>query len=325
MKSNTLRHKRVLITGASGFIGSHLTKRLLAERSEVHVFVKKDEDLFRIRGVADDIALWYGDLTNSRSVRQCIRNSKPEIIFHLASLRNTNRDLGLLVRMFDTNVKGLITLLQSIDDEGIELERFINTGTCEEYGDGPVPFNEDQKEVPVSPYSASKVAATYLCQMTHKIAGLPIVTVRPFLTFGPFQDIDMFIPSLIYHCLVQKDFPMTGGDQTREFNYIDDIVEGYMRASVCSDVIGEIINLGNGNEYKVKDVAEKIVNISGASIRLLMGCLPKRPGETSHFYCSNMKAKMLLDWEPKVTLDDGLSKTIDWFEHNLSLYHSVSS
>ncbi len=312
---SSIKGKKILVTGATGFIGSHLVKRLLKEDAEVYVLIRRDSNQFRIQDTIGSLIVLYGDLKDYESVRFCIKNSRPEIIFHLATFRNVGRDLKLIDAMIDTNIKGTLNLLKAVVDEEIAIECFVNTGTCEEYGDGFVPFREDQREIPVSPYSASKVAVTYFCQMVNKTMGLPIVTVRPFLTYGPYQDTDMFIPSIIYHCLEGKDFPMTEGDQTREFNYVSDIVEAYLLAATCPNAIGEIINIGNGVEYRIKDVAEKIVKMIGNPIRLLMGTLPKRPGETLHFFCSNEKAKKLLGWSPRVSLDEGLKKTIGWYEN----------
>jgi UDP-glucose 4-epimerase len=319
MKS--LKNKEVLVTGAAGFIGSHLTRRLLEEGAGVHVFLRKDSNQFRIRDFIGNLTVWHGDLRDYPSISSCIKNSKPQIIFHLAALRNVKRDPELIEPMIDVNIKGTVNLLRAIIKEKITLERFINTGSSEEYGNGSVPFNEDQKEIPVSPYSASKVAAVYFCQMLYRTMGLPTVTLRPFLTYGPYQDIDMFIPSLIYHCIEGKDFPMTEGDQTREFNYIDDIIEAYLLAARCPNVSGEIINIGNGIEYRIKDVAKKIVHIMGEPIRLLIGALPKRAGETEHVFCSNEKAKGLLKWSPRINLNEGLERTIDWYKRSFEQFN----
>ena len=324
--SRFLNGKRVLVTGVTGFIGSHLARRLYKEGAEIHALLRKSSNKFRIKDIFGDLIPWYGDLTDYQSLCSCIKNSKPQIIFHLATFRNVERDVKLIDFMIDTNVKGTVNLLRSVIDEKIALERFINTGTCEEYGDASVPFHEDKREKPVSPYSASKVAATYFCQMIHKTMGVPIVTLRPFLAYGPYQDADMFIPSLICHCLEKRDFPMTEGDQTREFNYVDDIVDAYLLAAACQNlqnVNGEIINIGNSIEYKIKDVAEKIVKMMGSPIRLLKGALPKRTGETEHFFCSNEKAKRLLGWTPKIILDDGLRKTIQWYENNPMTFENI--
>lgn len=314
MKSS-LEGRVVLVTGARGFIGSHLVRRLLEEKAEVHVLLRKDTNQFRIQDIIENLIVWYGDLKEYPSICDCIRNSRPQIIFHFAALRDVTRDFELIDPMIDINIKGTLNLLKGVIEEKVALECFVNTGTSEEYGDGTTPFHEEHREIPVSPYSASKVAATYFCQMVNKTFGLPIVTLRPFLTYGPYQDIDMFIPSLIYHCLEGKDFPMTEGDQTREFNYIDDIVEAYLLAACCPEARGKIINIGNGVEYKIKDVAEKIVNMMDNPIKLLINTLPKRQGEAEHFFCSNERARLFLGWSPKINLDEGLEKTINWYKN----------
>ena len=313
--SSSIKTKRVLVTGAAGFIGSHLVRQLIKEGVEIHILLRKGSNPFRISDLMANLVVWEGDLGDYHSVHSCIRNSKPQIIFHIATVRNVERDLGLFDGMIDTNIKGTINLMKAVIDERVALECFINTGTCEEYGDAPVPFREEQRETPVSPYSASKVATTYICQMLFKTTGLPIITLRPFLTYGPYQDTDMFIPSLISHCIERKDFPMTEGDQTREFNYIDDIIDAYLLAVTSPHAIGEIINIGNGIEYRIRDVAEKIVKMMGYPIHLLIGALPKRAGESSHFFCSNEKAKKLLGWSPKIDIDEGLKRTIGWYEN----------
>jgi len=318
----SIKNKRILLTGACGFIGSHLTRRLLDGGAEVHALVRNDTDRFRLRDLIKNISLWYGDLRDYQSICSCISNSRPQIIFHLAALLNVKRDPALIEPMLETNMNGTLNLIRSVVREQISLECFVNTGSAEEYGNGPVPFVEDQREIPVSPYSASKVAVTHFCQMLHRSMGLPTVTLRPFLVYGPNQDADMFIPSLIKHCLGIKDFPMTEGDQTREFAYIDDIVEAYILAAQHPRAAGEVINVGSGIEYRIREVAEKIVSKMGNPIRLLIGVLPKRSGETEHFFCSNKKAKELLGWYPKITLDEGLEKTINWYKENLQTFES---
>ena len=313
-KMKSLRSKIILVTGAAGFIGSHLTRRLLEEGAEVHILLRKDTDQFRIQDIIGNLPVWDGDIRDYKSICSCIRNARPQIIFHLAALRDVKRDPELIEPMIDINIKGTLNLLRVVIKEKIALECFINTGTSEEYGNGPVPFNEVQREIPVSPYSASKVAATYFCQMVYRSMGLPIVTLRPFIVYGPNQDTDMFIPSLIQHCLEGRDFPMTEGDQTREFTYIDDVIEAYLLTAQCPQAVGEVINIGNGIECTIRDVAEKIVHMMGNPIKLLVGDLPKRSGETDHFFCNNEKARKLLGWFPKIDIDEGLERAIDWFK-----------
>jgi len=312
-EKKTLNGKQVLITGAAGFIGSHLTKRLLIEGAKVHTLLLKDADIFRIKDIFSNLNVKYIDIRDYESIRKYIREIKPQLIFHLAALRDVSRELRLIDEMIDTNVKGTVNLLKAIIEEKIPIEYFINTGSCEEYGNGITPFSETNKEIPVSPYSASKVASTYICNMLFRTYNIPIVTIRPFLTYGPSQDPDMFIPSLIIHCLKNKNFNMTDGYQTREFNYIDDIISAYIIAAKSSKIAGEIFNIGNGVEYSVKEVACKIVRKMNTGIKLNFGSIPTRPGEAEHFYCDNQKARLMLGWTPSVNLEDGLQKTIEWY------------
>ena len=311
-----MKNKKVLLTGAGGFIGSHLARRLVDEDAEVHILIKKDSDRFRLQDISNKILLWDGDILDYPSICTCLRAARPQIIFHLAALLNVKRDPALIEPMIEININGTLNLLRAVIKEEISLESFVNTGSAEEYGNGPVPFIEDQREMPVSPYSASKVAVTHFCQMLYRSIGLPVVTLRPFLVFGPSQDNGMFIPSLIKHCIGGKDFPMTEGNQTREFTYVEDIVEAYILAAQCPRAAGEVINIGTGIEYKIRDVAERIVSKMGNPIRLLVSALPKRSGETEHFFCSNEKAKGLLGWSPRIALDEGLERTIKWYKEN---------
>jgi len=315
--SQSLKGHVVFVTGADGFIGSHLTRRLIEDGAKVHVFLKKGVDHARLQDIASHLAVWEGDIRNFSTVVSCFKKIRPAFIFHLAALRNVARQPELLDELLDINLRGTVALLHAAFTELPRLKCFINTGTCEEYGDGPVPFREKQREAPVSPYSASKVAATYYSQMMFSSFGLPVTTLRPFLTYGPYQDADMFIPALITHCLDHKDFPMTQGDQTREFNYVSDVIDAFMcaayRFKACR---GEIINVGNGREYKVFDVAQKIVKLMGNPIRLQRGAVPKRPGEAVRFFSDPKKAYILLQWKPLVSLDHGLKKTIAWYREN---------
>ncbi len=304
---------RVLVTGISGFICSHLARRLLEEGAEVYGLVRRSSNLWRIHDIKNQINLHYVDLRDFESVRKVVLDIEPQKIFHLAAYVDVSRSFEVMDEMIEVNIKGTLNLLRALD--GIDYDCFINTGTCEEYGDNPVPFREDQVPSPVSPYSASKVSTTLFCQMLHKTMGLPIITVRPFLTYGHMQESNMLISSVIKKAVKRERFEMTEGEQTREFNYVDDIVDGFIKASVTKKAIGEIINICNGKEYKIKDVVVKILNIMGNPIEPLIGALPYRKGETMHFYCDNTKAKELLDWNPKVSLDEGLEKTINWYKN----------
>lgn len=307
----TLPGTKVLVTGISGFIGSHLARRLVREGTTVHGLVRKSSSLWRLQDLKDRLELHYADLTESEAVSRIVHRVKPLKVFHLAARVDVSRSWALVDEMVEVNVKGTLNLLRAAAEAGCDC--FVNTGTCEEYGDNPTPFKEDQAPNPVSPYSASKAATTTFCRMLHKTMGIPVVTLRPFLTYGPGQESEMLIPSVIRQAIRNEPFGMTEGKQTREFNYVDDIVDGFVRASVCPQAVGEVINIGCGQEYQIRHVVELVLKLAHCDIKPKFGALSYRPGETWHFYCDNTKARQLLGWEPKVTLADGLKMTIDWF------------
>lgn len=312
----SLKDTKVLVTGATGFIGSHLVRRLVAEGAEVYGQVRKLSGRRGTEAPAKQVKLFEADLRDFEAVRRIVRETKSQKIFHLAAFVDVSRSLEVIDEMVEVNIRGTLNLLRAL--EGTNYDCFINTGTSEEYGDNPAPFREDQNSNPVSPYSASKAATTMFCRMLHKTMGLPIVTLRPFLTYGPGQESDMLIPSLIKEILQGESFEMTEGKQTREFNYVDDTVDGFVRASVTPGAIGEIINIGNGVEYRVRDIVQKILDLLDSPIKPRYGALRYRPGETMHFYCDNSKAREILGWNPKVNLDEGLKITVEWFRKHYS-------
>ncbi len=313
---------RALVTGATGFIGSHLTRRLVAKGVDVHVFVRPGSDTWRLNDVWFRVHVHRGDLASYEDVHRVVRAVRPDTIFHLGSYVNVKRSLEDVDEVNRVIIGGTTNLIRAVLSEVPECF-FINTGTCEEYGDGPVPFREDQLPRPVSPYSAAKTAATFFTMMAHKSLGLRAVTIRPFLTYGPAQQPLRLIPQAILAGLLKREFKMTPGEQTREFNYVADIVEGYLEVARRPEVAGEIINLGNGKEVQIREVVRLIFDLMGNPIEPQIGALPYRPGETWHFYSDPSKAKRLLEWYPTTPLEEGLRRTIAWYERHLDRFRDA--
>lgn len=305
--------KRVLLTGATGFLGSHLARRLVRCGASVHLIKRRSSGIFRLEDVADVLTVHEADLVEDGRIRECVRSIRPQIVFHCAADRNVANDIRLISGMINVNVKGTMNLLEALSEQGGELECFVNTGSSDEYGDGPAPFCETQKESPVSPYAASKVAANYFSLMMWKSRKVPVVILRPFLTHGPYQSTDMFIPSLIRHCLAKRDFPMSTGEQTREVHYVDDVVNAFLLAASNRNAIGHIFNIGNGIEFAVRDIADMIVRLMGNPIRLLPGSVPRRPGEAVRMVSGSSKIRDLLGWKPQTGFEEGLKRTIEWY------------
>jgi len=301
---------RVLVTGATGFIGSHLAERLAAEEAEVTLAIEPGASTANVTGILGKVRVYEVDLRDGQKVRQLVRECQPSKVYHLAAVGVTEPDVDPRLAV-QVNVLGTLNLLEALRET--ECDCFVNTGTCYEYGHNAPPMREDQMVDPVNAYAASKSAAWLFCNMYHRTRGYPIVTVRPFTAYGPRQSIRVLIPQAILSALRGQDFEMTGGEQTRDFTYVDDVVEGYVRASLSEKAIGQTINLGTGEEHAIKDVVRKVLELMGNPVRPLIGALPYRPGEIRRLYADSSKARELLGWQPQVGLDEGLGKTIAWY------------
>jgi len=303
----------VLVTGATGFIGSHLVKALLKKNARVIIITRPASSLWRLKKIINQVQILKADLTQRRLLHQLLRETNPKMVFHLAANIDHSRSIRLIRDTLRDNILGSLNLIEWFLAHPPHV--FINFGTCEEYGDSIMPFDENMREKPVSPYSVTKTAITHYCGMFYRIHKFPVVTVRPFLTYGPFQTSSSLIPYCIRQALKSLPINVTKGEQTREFNYISDMVEGILLAATTKKAIGEIINLGTGKEYKVKNVIKLILTLTGSHSRVNIGALAYKPGEAMRFYCRSDKVKKLLGWKPKVTLEQGLKKTIEWQKH----------
>ena len=309
---NDFKNLNVLVTGATGFIGSNLVRSLLQKGAKVSILKRPKSSVWRLKDIIARIKILEADLRDKHRLQLALKNSDNRVIFHLAACVKRERSVSLIRENLETNVWGTINLIDCMAKW--DIKSFVNTGTCDEYGDNPVPFHEKQRECPLSPYAASKVAASHYCQMLTRTTAFPIVTLRPFLTYGPYQTGEMLIPDVVTSCLKSQPIKATKGQQTREFHYISDIIDGFLLAATNKKAIGEIIDLGTGEEYAVKEVVEMIVKLTDYRLKWRLGDLPYRENEMFHFYCRGEKARKLLKWRPKISFNDGLTKTIEWYK-----------
>jgi UDP-glucose 4-epimerase len=316
-----LAGRRTLVTGASGFIGSHLVARLLDEGAEVHVLQRDDSTAQRLAPLLARLRVWRGDVTDRAAVHAAFEGAAPDLVVHLAAdttVRRTQEGWAAVERSVRVNLEGTLTMVRATLDARHPVSVFVRAGGLEEYGTGATPYVETQREQPISPYSASQVAATHYCEMLQHDTSIPLVTLRPALVYGPAQSTDFLIPSLITSCLRGLDFDMTAGTQYRDLLYIDDLVEAFVRTLTRDSVRGGIINVGHGVEHAVRDVAQEIVRLCGGKGRLRLGARPARPGDLTHLVTSTRRASELLDWHPVVPLSDGLARTIAWYRAHLA-------
>jgi len=245
-----------------------------------------------------------------------VAEARPAVVWHLGAFTHVGKSWHRVDECIQTNIQGTVNLLEALDGSGYR--RFVYTGTSEIYGDVAVPFREDGPVMPISPYSVSKYAGERYCRMFRQGRGWPIVMLRPFNAYGPWQTPDRVIPEIIVRALRGQPLRMTRGIQTREFNFVEDLADGFLKAGLAPDIEGEIINLGCGEEVSMRNVAETILELLGNPVAPEFGALPDRPTEIWRMYSDNAKARRLLEWGPTHSLRDGLAKTVDWYRAELA-------
>jgi nucleoside-diphosphate-sugar epimerase len=314
----SLAGRSVLVTGASGFIGSHLTRRLVADGADVHSLTDEVSAVYPVRllDLRDAITLHEANLHDRGAMDAVVERARPAYVFHLGAYTHVGKSWQRVDECIQTNIAGTVNLLQALAGTGYR--RFVYTGTSEIYGDVEVPFREDQPVNPISPYSVSKYAGERFCRMFHQGLGWPIVMVRPFNAYGPAQTPDRVIPEIIARALLGQELRMTQGRQTREFNYVEDLADGFVRLATTPDIEGELFNLGCGEEISMRDLATTILDLMGNPVEAHFGALPERPTEIPRMFCDNTRARERLGWKPQHSLAEGLDKTIAWYREEIA-------
>ena len=299
-------HKRVFITGGSGFIGSHLIRKLKADGAVISIISREKKP------DGTGIHRYIGDIRDSSFVKDCISNFEPEHIFHLAAYKERNENIGAFYSSIETNLIGSLNLF-SAATQLASLRSIVTLGTAEEYGNTPPPFTEKFRECPVTPYSFSKLCVSHMGELFFHLYNLPVITLRPTLAYGPGQGTDMFLPSLVISLLKEEPFDMTKGEQTRDFVFVTDLVEALLLASVKTRAYGEIFNIGSGVPIKLADIVKKIETMTGKKGLIHAGRKPYRKNEVMEYWVDLKKAEDILGWKTKTSLDDGLKETIAYY------------
>ena len=304
----------VLVTGAEGFIGSHLCSRLVREGARVAALACPGADLSRLSNLSDKISINSLDVREIDRLKEFVAAEKPQRIFHLAAITDVDRSWDSLPMVTDVNLGGTINLLRALSS--IDYEILITTCTAEAYGRNPAPFLEEMPLDPISPYSFSKAAASSFCRMAAASLGASVRVLRLFLVYGPGQGEERFLPQLIRAALTGQSFRMTAGEQTREYTYIDDVVEGFLLAARKGHGEGEVYNLGSGQEISLKDLVKKVGEKTGQKVKLDGDILPYRENEIRRFIGNHQLALDRLGWRAGTPLENGLARTINWYQKN---------
>jgi dTDP-glucose 4,6-dehydratase len=325
--------KPILVTGAGGFIGSHLVEALLARGAQVRAFVRYTSrgDLGHLRwlppptgggsgrGSGGGLEIIAGDLRDAHALREAVAGC--ETVFHLGALISIPYSYLHPVEVASTNFTGTLNVLTACREARIK--RLVHTSTSEVYGTAlHVPIDEGHPLQGQSPYSASKIGADKLVESFFCAYDLPAVTVRPFNTYGPRQSARAVIPAIITQALAQDDIHLGNLETTRDFTYVADTVQGFLRAAEAGGVEGEVFNLGTGQEISIGDLAHVIIGLVGKAVRIQVDPERLRPeaSEVQRLLSDNSLAEERLGWQPEYSLKEGLQETIAWVREHLELY-----
>lgn len=318
--------KKVLVTGADGFIGSHLTESLLEKGYDVKAFVYYNSfnnwgwlDTFP-KEKLNQIEIFAGDVRDPNGVREAMKGV--DAVFHLAALIAIPFSYHSPDSYVDTNMKGTLNVLQAARDLGTQ--RVLVTSTSEVYGTAQyVPIDEKHPFQGQSPYSATKIGADRLAESFYRSFDLPVSIVRPFNTFGPRQSARAVIPTIITQLLAGKEEISLGSlTPTRDFNYVKDTAAGFIAIAESDQTIGEEINIATGREISIGDLANEIIRQINPNARIICDEQRLRPekSEVNRLLGSNAKIKELTDWKQQYTFEEGIAETIAWIRENLNAY-----
>lgn len=298
-----LSGKKVLVTGASGFLGSHLCDRLCQNGAEVHA-------ISRTERTTDNNLLhwWQGNMEDIEVVQNLFQTIKPNIVFHLSGLITGAAGLELVLPTFQSLVVSSVNILTVATQ--IQCDRLVMMGSLEE------PEPKQGEVAPISPYSAAKLASGAYSRMFHHLYQTPIVLVRPFMTYGPRQPIHKIIPSVTLSLLQGAAPKLASGTREVDWIYVDDVIDGMLAAARVPGVEGYTFDLGSGNLVSIRALVEQLTQIINPQIEPLFGALPDRPVEKVRVANINYTSDKL-GWQPKISLETGLVYTVNWFHQQL--------
>jgi UDP-glucose 4-epimerase len=306
-------NRKILLTGANGFIGCHLTRRLLNEGYQIGIIKRENSDMWRIEDVIHKLTVFSADLADTKSVFKVFVDFSPDIVIHLAAHHTVEHQPSEIPLMVNTNLTGTLNLLEASKSTSVYL--FINTSSCFVYKEDNNKLTEKSPLKPLNLYALTKLQAEQACNFYNEKYGLKTVTLRLFPPYGPADNERKLIPFVINSLNLGNPPEMTSGLQKWDFIYVEDIVEAYIKLINCSDSFQcEIFNIGTGTPVSVREVVKKIEKSLKTTSKPIWGVIPHRKNESWFNSADINKAKKILNWEPRTTLEEGLKLTVDWYK-----------
>lgn len=305
-----LLNERFFVTGATGFVGACLTRKLVEIGCNVHALVRPNSNLWRLHGLDRQIHVHRGDLNEAERLRDLIADIQPSVIYHLAvhGAYPAQTDADEIIR---TDVFGTWNLLKACSE--IDYKVFVNTGSSSEYGSKQYAMRETDLLEPASYYAVAKAAQTLVSQHMARADHRAINTFRLFSVFGPYEEPSRLVPTLIQRCLEGKALHMVSPDTARDFVFVDDVVEAYLQIGQLTLHCGEVFNIGTGIQSSMRDVVRSVLRSTGAKVKVNWGSMPARTWDTETWLADTAKVRRALKWAPKTSLQEGIERTTAWF------------
>lgn len=306
-------NQKVVITGAGGFIGAFLTRKLIKKGYKVHAFVRSKKSLWRLKDILSEIKVFEDLLNNKVQLKKTLKKIDPIYVFHLATYGAypTQQDLD---KMIETNIVGTSNILDALS--GLSCKSIVIAGSSSEYGKKEKQMVETDHLEPNNFYGATKAAQTQISQAYAATSDLPIIVLRLFNVYGPFEEKGRLVRSVIESVLSKKEILLATGKEARDLIYIEDVVDAFIHAAKSRVKNGSVINIGTGKQTTIRDLAQKVIEITGVKVRIKLNSYPGRKWDTNHWRASTRKTSEVLKWKPKYTLKKGLEKTIKWYTQN---------
>jgi UDP-glucose 4-epimerase len=301
----------ILITGAEGFVGRHLTAALLSSGASVTQLVRRGSATAIQNKSSIEI-----DLTDRKRVADAFSSRNPDFVVHLAATKSRGNIGCDFIDNYDANASMVINVIHACFNLS-NFKKLIFIGTCDEYGPIPCPFVESHREAPSNAYGLGKLAATQMLGTLSRSDGFPSIILRPSVIYGPRQGTEMFLSALIQSLVAGNDFAMTAGEQYRDFVYVDDVVDAIIRALNAHEAInGKVFNIGSGQSRRINDVAVFVAKQIGQNAieHIKFGAIPYRPNEVMDYSVDITQARSVLGWQPKTSLEAGLQETVKYFK-----------
>lgn len=309
---------KFLISGATGFVGSCITRYLIKNGESVSVISRDKELNWRLKDIKQHIEVYEADLLDD-SLQNIIKKIRPEYVFHFAAYGSLPIE-NEINKIFDINIKGTINFLKAVNNIGVKL--FINTGSSSEYEISGKKIKESDSTFPINDYGISKLASTLYCTKEARLGNLPIITFRLFSPYGYFEAPTRLVPNVIINALNNQDIHLSSPTNVRDFIFIEDVISVYMKAIKVIHKPGEIYNIGSGIQHSVEDVITEVMQKTESRSNILWTSIKNqaRQVEPSKWEADISKAVQMLSWKPKFNLSEGITKTIEWFKVNKNLY-----